>query len=71
MNGIMETIQREVVYLWYYFDLQLRQILPYWALGIVIGSVVSVFGKVFLSSKIVTLLSKIFLKNSAFIPRSA
>ena len=26
---------------------------------------------VFLSSKIVTLLSKIFLKNSAFIPRSA
>ena len=27
--------------------------------------------KVFLSSKIVTLLSKIFLKNSAFIPRSA
>ena len=41
----METIQREVVYLWYYFDLQLRQILPYWALGIVIGSVVSVFGK--------------------------
>ena len=25
----------------------------------------------FLSSKIVTLLSKIFLKNSAFIPRSA
>lgn len=27
--------------------------------------------EVFLSSKIVTLLSKIFLKNSAFIPRSA
>ena len=27
--------------------------------------------QVFLSSKIVTLLSKIFLKNSAFIPRSA
>ncbi len=45
MNSLMEIIQREAVYLWYYFDLQLRQILPYWALGIVIGSVVSVFGK--------------------------
>ena len=41
----METIQRDAVELWYYFDLQLRQLLPYWALGIVIGSVVSVFGK--------------------------
>lgn len=45
MNGIMDIIQREAVYLWYYFDLQVRQILPYWALGIVIGSVISVFGK--------------------------
>lgn len=40
-----EIVHRETVYLWYYFDLQIRQILPYWALGIVIGSVVSVFGK--------------------------
>lgn len=45
MNGIMDVIQREAVYFWYYFDLQVRQILPYWALGIVIGSVISVFGK--------------------------
>lgn len=45
MNDIVNIIQREAVYLWYYFDLQLRQILPYWALGILIGSVVSVFGK--------------------------
>ena len=45
MNGIMDIIQREAVYLWYYFDLQVRQILPYWALGIIIGSVISVFGK--------------------------
>ena len=29
----------------YYFDLQLRQILPYYALGIVLGSVISVFVK--------------------------
>ena len=36
-------IQREWTYLWYYFELQLRQILPYWVLGILIGSVISVF----------------------------
>lgn len=41
----METLQREFVYLWYYFTIQLDQILPYWALGILIGSSVSVFGK--------------------------
>lgn len=42
---MIELIQREAVYLWYYFELQLRQILPYWALGIVLGSVISVFVK--------------------------
>ena len=42
---MIEIIQREAVYLWYYFDLQLRQILPYYALGIVLGSVISVFVK--------------------------
>ena len=45
MENIIDIIQREAVYLWYYFDIQVRQILPYWALGIVIGSIVSVFGK--------------------------
>ena len=40
-----EVIRREAVYLWYYFDLQLRQILPYFLLGIVLGSVISVFVK--------------------------
>ncbi|MCH5205216.1 MAG: permease [Oscillospiraceae bacterium] len=42
---MVEIIQREAVYLWYYFDLQIRQILPYYALGIVLGSVISVFVK--------------------------
>ena len=42
---MIEIIQREAVYLWYYFDLQLRQILPYYALGIVLGSIISVFIK--------------------------
>ena len=32
---------------------------------------IHIYISMFLSSKIVTLLSKIFLKNSAFIPRSA
>ena len=42
---MIEIIQREAVYLWYYFDLQLRQILPYYVLGIVLGSAISVFVK--------------------------
>lgn len=40
-----EIIYREFVYFWYYFTLQFRQIFGYWALGIVIGSFVSVFLK--------------------------
>ena len=40
-----ETFHREFVYLWYYFDLQFRQIFRYWVLGMVIGSAVSVFAK--------------------------
>lgn len=42
---MIEIIHREAVYLWYYFDLQLRQILPYFLAGIVLGSVISVFVK--------------------------
>ena len=42
---IWDIIRREAIYLWYYFEVQLRQIVFYWALGIVIGSVISVFGK--------------------------
>ena len=42
---IWETIQRELIYIWYYFEVQLQQIVGYWALGILIGSVISVFGK--------------------------
>ena len=42
---IVRLARRELIYLAYYFEIQLGQILPYWILGIVIGSVVSVFGK--------------------------
>ncbi len=42
---MLEVLQREWVYFWYYFTLQLGQVFPYWVLGIIIGSVISVFGK--------------------------
>jgi len=42
---MIDVIERESVYLWYYFSIQLQQIIGYWALGTVIGSVISVFGK--------------------------
>jgi uncharacterized membrane protein YraQ (UPF0718 family) len=42
---MIDVLQREAVYLWYYVDIQLRQIIGYWVLGIVIGSIISVFGK--------------------------
>ena len=43
--NMLEQLRREWVYVWYYFTLQLRQIAPYYALGIVLGSVISVFVK--------------------------
>ncbi|MCM1190666.1 MAG: permease [bacterium] len=42
---MFEVIQREFVYVSYYFTVQLRQIAGYWVLGMVIGSLVSVFAK--------------------------
>ena len=42
---MIDIIKREWVYLWYYFTLQLGQIFPYWVLGMVLGSAVSVFAK--------------------------
>ena len=45
MEQILEVIQREFIYVWYYFTVQLRQIALYYVLGIVLGSVISVFVK--------------------------
>lgn len=45
MNEALDVLHREFVYIWYYFDVQLRQIFGYWVLGIVLGSCVSVFLK--------------------------
>lgn len=38
-------LQREFVYLWYYLSILFHQIFPYWAIGIIIGSVISVFAR--------------------------
>ena len=45
MSDLFVIFRRELVYIWYYFDLQLRQILWYWILGMAIGSLISVFAK--------------------------
>ncbi len=45
MNDLWTVLHRELVYIWYYFDLQLRQIFWYWVLGMAIGSLISVFAK--------------------------
>jgi len=42
---MIDIIYREAVYLWYFFSIQFEQIVWYWAIGITIGSVISVFGK--------------------------
>jgi len=40
-----EALRRELIYFWYYFTIQLEQIFGYWALGMALGSFISVFGK--------------------------
>lgn len=40
-----EAVYRELLYLTYYLGVLVRQLLPFWALGILVGSFVSVFGK--------------------------
>ena len=45
MTEIFTVLRREFIYLWYYFELQLRQIFWYWILGMLIGSLISVFAK--------------------------
>ena len=45
MSEIFEILRREFIYIWYYFDIQFRQIFKYWIIGMAIGSLVSVFAK--------------------------
>jgi uncharacterized membrane protein YraQ (UPF0718 family) len=42
---MVEIIQGELIYFWYYFSIQFEQIVWYWIFGMALGSLVSVFGK--------------------------
>lgn len=42
---MLKVLNREWVYIFYYFEVQLGQIFRYWVLGMLIGSAVSVFMK--------------------------
>ena len=42
---LFNVLYREFIYIQYYFLIQLEQIAPYWILGMVIGSLISVFAK--------------------------
>ena len=42
---IAEILKREFIYVGYYFVVQFKQIFGYWVVGMIIGSVVSVFFK--------------------------
>ena len=42
---MVDIMRREAIYLWYFFSIQFEQIVGYYALGIVLGSAISVFGK--------------------------
>lgn len=42
---MIDNIHREWVYLWYYFTVQFEQIFTYWVFGVILGSILSVFGK--------------------------
>jgi uncharacterized membrane protein YraQ (UPF0718 family) len=42
---MLEIFRRELIYFWYYFDIQTRQIAGYWVFGMLLGSFISVFGK--------------------------
>ncbi|MGL4981876.1 MAG: permease [Treponemataceae bacterium] len=53
---MIEKLQTEVSFLWYYCAIMIEQILPYWAFGVLLGSVISVFGKL----KITALFERLF-----------
>jgi len=42
MFGIL---YREIIYFWYFFSIQFSQIAGYWFFGMILGSLISVFGK--------------------------
>lgn len=51
---MIDVIRREFIYLWFYVTVLFEQIAPYWIVGIVLGSIISVFFK----KRIITLVFK-------------
>ena len=45
MTELLTVFRREFIYIWYYFEIQFRQICRYWIIGMLIGSLISVFAK--------------------------
>ena len=45
MTELFALLRKELIYIWYYFEVQFRQIFWYWILGMLIGSFISVFAK--------------------------
>ena len=45
MTEILTVLRREFIYIWYYFEVQFRQIFRYWIIGMLTGSLISVFAK--------------------------
>ncbi|MBR6089217.1 MAG: permease, partial [Anaerolineaceae bacterium] len=43
--SMLKILSREFIYLRYYFEIQFSQIFRYWVIGILIGSLISVFAK--------------------------
>jgi len=60
---MLDIINRELVYITYYFDIQFRQIFKYWVIGIIIGSIISVFAKNYIHSAV----KKMYEKKCGFI----
>ena len=45
LTVLLTTLRREFIYIWYYFEIQFRQICRYWIFGMLLGSFISVFAK--------------------------
>jgi len=55
---MIDSIRRELIFFWFYFTIQFDQIAPYWAVGIILGSIISVFGKERIHKSFMTLKNK-------------
>jgi uncharacterized membrane protein YraQ (UPF0718 family) len=55
---MLDILVRELIYFWHFFSIQFSQIAHYWLLGMVLGSLISVFGKEKLNSLFMSMRDK-------------